>query len=86
MHPKTPFLSQTRLPEAGAIVPAVPTLPDKPLSAALGRALGGRPEKPHLVEATGKIARSALKAEKTSGPAPDRAVPVKPIAPRSGHR
>ncbi len=86
MNAKTPFLSQTRLPDAGAIAPVVATLPDKPLSAAFGRALGGQPAKPHLVEATGKIARSALKAEKTSGSAHDRAVPVKPIAPRSGHR
>ena len=86
MHAKTPFLSQTTLTDAGALAPAVPTPPDKPLSAAFSRALGGRPTRPHLVEATGKIARSALKAEKTSGPAHDRAIPVKPIAPRSGHR
>ena len=86
MHAKTPFLSQTTLSAAGAIAPAVPTLPDKPLSAAFGRALGGQPAKSHLVEATGKIARSALKAEKPSGPAHGSAVPVKPIAPRSGHR
>jgi hypothetical protein len=87
MHAKTPFLSQTRLPDAGTIAPAARALPDKPLSAAFGKALGGQPAKPHLAEAAGgKSARSALKVERTSGPAHDRAVPVKPIAPRSGHR
>jgi hypothetical protein len=86
MHAKTPFLSHTRLPDAGTIAPAGAPLPDKPLSAAFSKALGGQPAKPHLAEAAGKTARSGLKAEKTSGPAPDRAVPVKPIAPRSGHR
>jgi hypothetical protein len=86
MHAKTPFLSHTRLPDAGTIAPAAMALPDKPLSAAFGKALGGRPAKPHLAEAAAKTAGRGLKAEKTSGPTYDRAVAVKPIAPRSGHR
>lgn len=68
------------------MVPASPALPDKPLSAAFGKALGGQAVKPHLAEAAGKTVMRALKAEKTSGPTPERVVAVKPIAPRSGHR
>jgi len=86
MHAKTPFLSQTRLPDAAISASVGPALDDNPLSAAFGKALGGQPAKPHLAEAAGKTAKSALKAEKTSGLAHDRVAPVRQIAPRSGHR
>lgn len=86
MHAKTPFLSQTRLPDAGTIAAASVAVPDRSLSVAFSRVIGGKPPKPHLDEAAGKTARSRLKAEKIAGPAPDRVVAVKPIAPRSGHR
>jgi hypothetical protein len=83
MHAKTPFLSQTRLPDAAIPDPAPA---DEPLSAAFGKVLGGQQAKPHLAGAAGKTATSALKAEKTSGPAHDRVAAVKQIGPRSGHR
>lgn len=86
MHAKPAFpahIAISALPAAAAS-PAVAT--DNALSAAVSKALGGRPRKPHVVqtgrpEGTKATAKAASAADRFVRP-----VNVKTIAPRSGHR
>lgn len=87
MHAKTPNRFETRLPDAEAPHSSIGLSPAKPLSAAFAKALGGKPPAPHLEGA--RVTGPAPGKGQTSiagGPARERVLPVKQIAPRKGHR
>ena len=87
MQAKPGFPANTALaaltPTAVSPVPAA----DNALSAAVRRALGGVPARPHLAGNAAPTGTKSVAKARTGGPGGfDRLVTVKPIAPRSGHR
>ena len=87
MHAKPGHPAHSALPIPSETIgkPAAPT--DNALSAAVGRALGGQATNPHPGRTTGPTGTKPAVKAATNGPrGKDRAVVVKPIAPRSGHR